>query len=667
MLYFKIMCRALKSYKFEGHRELKKFMDIVAPQAEEFSAAFAGRAAFYLTQFKKDRFAVMVSAGVDFLNRFCVKDECARFLEHLEVAAEPEEPVEITPKQYHEALFRADRMGFLGEMFDCSEGFEETRRISERYARCSEKILEETYTKTKALKRADTLLCAKSMEPELDRIFAGTGPARFTAHPVHYTITSNDDKLQEKMIEILLGSLLANGRLLSRRFSRFYVSGEHPAEAVALRAKYSNAEGGTIALEFIVDESESEFADAAAGIIREACAIVKEYRKTVLTVFCFKRGKEKLQACVAEHLDKVTFVQLTEETVFADKAKEYLKSLAKEKGVKNTASLVKALPKAEKGYLAADLNKIFDNWYDKYLRTGLYPQYAVLETTGKKTAAPKGSAYRDLQEMIGLTEAKKVLGQALDYYKAQKLFKEKGVPSEKPAMHMIFTGNPGTAKTSVARLIARIMKDNNLLADGDLIEVGRGDLVGKYVGWTAKIVKEKFAMAKGSVLFIDEAYSLVDDRNGLFGDEAINTIVQEMENARDSTIVIFAGYPEKMEGFLNKNPGLRSRIAFHVSFPDYTQDELMDITRLMVKNQKLTLAPEAESVIREILAKGSATEDFGNGRFVRNLLEKARMKQATRLVTLDPDAVTAEDICTLSAADFEMPEQLKNASTRIGF
>ena len=126
-------------------------------------------------------------------------------------------------------------------------------------------------------------------------------------------------------------------------------------------------------------------------------------------------------------------------------------------------------------------------------------------------------------------------------------------------------------------------------------------------------------------------------------------------------------YPEKMEGFLNKNPGLRSRIAFHVSFSDYTPEELMDIARLMVKNQKLTLEPEAEQVITDILAKGSQTEDYGNGRFVRNMLEKARMKQATRLVGMDPDAVTPDDIRTLTATDLEMPDQLKNAFVRIGF
>ena len=130
-------------------------------------------------------------------------------------------------------------------------------------------------------------------------------------------------------------------------------------------------------------------------------------------------------------------------------------------------------------------------------------------------------------------------------------------------MHMVFTGNPGTAKTTVARLFARILKENGVLSKGDLIECGRSDLVGKYVGWTAVQVKNMFKKAKGSVLFIDEAYSLCDDRSGSYGDEAINTIVQEMENNRDDMVVIFAGYPKEMNDFLDRNPGLRSRIAFH--------------------------------------------------------------------------------------------------------
>ena len=118
------------------------------------------------------------------------------------------------------------------------------------------------------------------------------------------------------------------------------------------------------------------------------------------------------------------------------------------------------------------------------------------------------------------------------------------------------------------------MKENRLLSKGNLIEVGRGDLIGKYVGWTAPMIQKKFKQAEGGVLFIDEAYSLVDDRDGSYGDEAINTIVQEMENHRDNVVVIFAGYPDKMESFLQKNPGLRSRIAFHVPFDDYSTEEL---------------------------------------------------------------------------------------------
>lgn len=160
---------------------------------------------------------------------------------------------------------------------------------------------------------------------------------------------------------------------------------------------------------------------------------------------------------------------------------------------------------------------------------------------------------------------------------------------DRPAMHMVFTGNPGTAKTTVARLFARIMRENGLLSRGHLVEVGRGDLVGKYVGWTAQTVQKKFEQAEGGVLFIDEAYALVDDRSGSYGDEAINTIVQEMENHRDDMVVIFAGYPDRMEEFLQKNPGLRSRIAYHVPFADYSVEELCSIAALTARKKGLHL------------------------------------------------------------------------------
>ncbi|MDR0906907.1 MAG: AAA family ATPase, partial [Oscillospiraceae bacterium] len=313
----------------------------------------------------------------------------------------------------------------------------------------------------------------------------------------------------------------------------------------------------------------------------------------------------------------------------------------------------------------------FDEWFDKKLRTQVYSQYAELETVNKQIAEkkPRGSAFAELETMIGLTEAKAVINQALDFYKAQKLFRDKGVASSRPAMHMVFTGNPGTAKTSVARLFARIMKENGLLSRGDLYEVGRADLVGKYVGHTAPLVKSKFRNAKGSVLFIDEAYSLVDDRDGLYGDEAINTIVQEMENTREDMVVIFAGYPDKMEGFLQKNPGLRSRIAFHVPFADYNAGELYEITELLAKGKSLTLGLDVREKLVPIYESALTRNDFGNGRFARNLVEKAQMKQASRLVhTDDLDSVTKDDITTLVAEDFEAPmETAEPPKRKIGF
>jgi len=269
--------------------------------------------------------------------------------------------------------------------------------------------------------------------------------------------------------------------------------------------------------------------------------------------------------------------------------------------------------------------------------------------------------------MIGLNDAKTVIKQAVDYFKAQKLFCDRGITENRPAMHMVFTGAPGTAKTTAARLFAKIMKDNDLLSVGKLIEVGRADLVARYVGWTAKTVQSKFIEAKGSVLFIDEAYSLLDDREGLFGDEAINTIVQEMENRRDDVVVIFAGYTDKMETFLQRNPGLRSRIAFHVPFADYNPEELIQILELIAENKSMHIDKNVKEKLLPILEAEKKQLDFGNGRFMRNLFEKACMKQAGRLLLKDVDNLSKKELTTLTADDFEAPMKHREPVSKIGF
>ncbi len=272
------------------------------------------------------------------------------------------------------------------------------------------------------------------------------------------------------------------------------------------------------------------------------------------------------------------------------------------------------------------------------------------EVTGKEDRKP-GTALKELDAMVGLSSVKNVIHRAISKHKFGNMCMEKGLSNDKVSLHMVFTGNPGTAKTTVARLFAEILKDEHILPSGNFVEVGRADLVGPFVGTTAIIVKNKFKEAKGGVLFIDEAYSLCDDRRNSFGDEAINTIVQEMENHRDDVIVIFAGYPEPMKDFLDRNPGMRSRIAFNVAFEDYSVDELCEITKLMLSSKKMHITDAAMNKLKGIYETVHEREDYGNGRFVRQRLEEAELNLADRLMKLAPDELTEERISTIEESD----------------
>jgi AAA+ superfamily predicted ATPase len=533
-----------------------------------------------------------------------------------------------------------------------------------------ETILSECMNKQALINRSNSLLCGETLTPEIGRIYQVPSAAKGRGHPVHYMIQTNDSRVREQMVGVLLTALRNNNRIRSRRYCGVRVKGGGGLSWDFYDTLYQSCFDGAMVVEYGErDEAEGEYASPSGEMIEGLCRAMKKHANNVLTVICLPRSCEKIKAAFTERFEDVTVIPLTEETVFGEKAKKYLRQLAKNQMVTPDKSLYKPVKDLNKGYLAADLNRSFDEWYGVKLKTRVYPQYAAFESANRHTARqkPKGSAYAELEEMIGLADAKAVIRQAIDYHKAQRLFKEKGMTSEHTAMHMVFTGNPGTAKTTAARLFAQIMKDNGLLSAGGLYEVGRSDLIGKYVGWTARIVKEKFKEAKGSVLFIDEAYSLVDDRDGLYGDEAINTIVQEMENHREDMVVIFAGYPDKMEGFLQKNPGLRSRVAFHVPFADYNPEDLVQITELLADRKNITLAPDVKDKLLPIFAGAMKRDDFGNGRFARNMLEKAQLKHASRLIAMDIDAVSKQDVCTLTAGDFEAPATKDAPKIRIGF
>ncbi len=579
---------------------------------------------------------------------------------------------EITLGTLRNMLARASGNDYINDDDEVLEQFDLDKLIKGRYIRgisYVERLLEDSNKKA-LYEDAARFFAKDALISELDRIYAGSSKRKAAGHPVHYLIRTDDKETREGMLRILLQALYANNRLHNKRycFSNF-----RPGEdfsSMVYDCLYKSAVGGAVVVGYSAnDDTEDDYASCGRETIETLCETMKKYRNQVLTVFCLPRECTASKDIFYENLGNTCIVELKEEFVSGEYAKDFLGTLAKDSRIRTDKKLFEKLEDG-KGYLTTDLRNLFDDWYNNKLKTAVYPQYKDIATVKHEVikAVPKGSAYDELKRMIGLDEAKKVIDQALNYYKAQKLFADKGMKTDHPAMHMIFTGNPGTAKTTVARLFAKIMKENNLLSKGNLIEAGRGDLVGKYVGWTAPKIQKKFKEAQGSVLFIDEAYSLVDDRDGSFGDEAINTIVQEMENHRDDVVVIFAGYPDKMEGFLQKNPGLRSRIAYHVPFSDYDTESLCEIAKLIAKQKGLKFTEEALKKLSGLFDTAKSESDFGNGRYVRNVIEKAKMAQATRLLTMDFDSIGNEDITTITAADIELPKaSTKHPTKRIGF
>ena len=260
----------------------------------------------------------------------------------------------------------------------------------------------------------------------------------------------------------------------------------------------------------------------------------------------------------------------------------------------------------------------------------------------------------ELDALIGLTEVKKEVHDLVNLIKVREIRKNNGLKVMNMSFHMVFTGNPGTGKTTVARLIARIYRKLGFLSKGQLVETDRSGLVAGYVGQTAGKVTEVVNSALGGILFIDEAYSLA--RTGMendFGREAIDTLVKLMEDHREDFLVIVAGYTQEMHDFLTSNPGLISRFNKYIDFPDYTDEELMQILKLMASRQEYSISEEAERALRNHLERMTIgeREDFGNARGMRNTLEKLVQAQSNRIGEME-EPVTKEILMEITAADY---------------
>ena len=259
----------------------------------------------------------------------------------------------------------------------------------------------------------------------------------------------------------------------------------------------------------------------------------------------------------------------------------------------------------------------------------------------------------ELDSLIGLKKVKKLVKEIRAFIEIQKRRKEEGLNNEPLVMHMIFKGNPGTGKTTVARIIGSLFKELDVLPKGHLIEVERADLVGEYIGHTAQKTRDLIKKAMGGILFIDEAYSLARGGQRDFGKESIDCLTKAMEDQKENFVLILAGYEKEMEFFIRSNPGLRSRFPIHIDFPDYTIDELMEIAKLMLAKREYKLSVRAYSALKDILLNNNYKNQdrFGNARLVRNLIEKAIRRQAVRLIDLNN--VTREDLILIIEDDIK--------------
>jgi probable Rubsico expression protein CbbX len=281
------------------------------------------------------------------------------------------------------------------------------------------------------------------------------------------------------------------------------------------------------------------------------------------------------------------------------------------------------------------------------------PDDATVDVEAEKKESNSDEILERLdQDLVGLKPVKTRIREIADLLVVDRLRNKFGIESTRPTLHMSFTGSPGTGKTTVAWRMAELLNRMGYLAKGHLVNVTRDDLVGQYIGHTAPKTKEVLKRAMGGVLFIDEAYYLYRQENERdYGQETIEILLQIMENNRDDLVVILAGYKDKMDQFFASNPGMGSRIAHHIHFPDYTLDELMGIGCLILEEQKYSFSEEAEAAFRDYLERRMKQPRFANGRSVRNALERARLRQATRIVAENNHKLSRGDLMRIEAED----------------
>ncbi len=290
-------------------------------------------------------------------------------------------------------------------------------------------------------------------------------------------------------------------------------------------------------------------------------------------------------------------------------------------------------------------------------------QVEIYSSDQTNEEGPLRECLEKLNQLVGLNKIKEFIKEIYAWLEIGKRRRAAGLCAEQQVLHMIFSGNPGTGKTTVARILSKLFKEMGVLSKGHFIEVERADLVGEYIGHTAQKTREHVRKALGGVLFIDEAYSLARGGDKDFGKEAIDTMVKSMEDYKNDFVLILAGYSEEMDAFLRLNPGLPSRFPIHLHFPDFQLDELMKIAAQMVEEREYCLSSSARDKLRNHLQQQLLTSrtEFGNARYVRNLIEQSIRHHAVRL--MERRQISREELMTIRCDDLRFDHNVKKSGS----
>ena len=579
---------------------------------------------------------------------------------------------EITTGRFHQLGTRGDNNGLIRRFMADENDMGLDYRENNQYQIREEMIPTEKLLFDEAVAKSKKFMADISFVEELERIYSDENEKKYYGNPVHYKISASNMESAFEIASLLAQALKSNNRLVGSRINRVYEIKKGCYDEPDFKNMFEKAQGNIVLFDLSGSaEMHNNYASEYEEVIEYMNKLISKNHVKTLCIFVENTNHpgfaSNFLAKVAEEID---IIELKEGCGNRETAMSYIQNLAAQNKYDISQPEVEEIMPEKSLFTVGEAYEIYNKWFRNGLRNRIYKSYKYCSYLEIRKEDKKSEPYDELQKMIGLKDMKQVVDEIIDSARIQKIRSGMGMDSYKTSLHMVFTGNPGTAKTTVARLITQIFAKEGILDTGKYVECGRADLVGKYVGWTAKTVRSKFREAKGGVLFIDEAYSLVDDSNS-FGDEAINTIVQEMENHRDDVIVIFAGYPDKMKEFFAKNEGLRSRIAFHLDFPDYSAEELVDILKLMADKKGYKLNPDIERKCLEIFAQAVKKEEFGNGRYVRNLLEQAMMAQSRRITKeYAGKKITRKALTTLKPEDFDVnaSKQIEKETKRtIGF